>query len=155
MYLSFVTMLFFGAFFFSVCFSLLSFILSWLAAFFPFPIFSFNPSSAEWLCGVLIELYALPVDPVHWLFEWCTALHFLHQGVRPVSDTSAPGSCACSTAAGASADQLAPTHKSGKLTDKKAVILLSIVEQRSVELLGAAAALSTRLLPTLPQRSSH
>lgn len=72
----------------------------------------------------------------------------------PVSDTSASGSFACWTAAGARADQLAPTHKSGKLTDKKAVILFPIAEQPSVELLGAAA-LSTRLLPTLPRRSLH
>lgn len=67
-----------------------------------------------------------------------------------MSDTSACGSLACSTAAEARADQLAPTHKSGTLTDKKAVVLFSVAEQRSVELLGAAAfstSTSSRLAP--------
>lgn len=70
-----------------------------------------------------------------------------------MSDTAASGRFACWTAAAARADQLAPTQKSGKLPDKKAVVLFP-VERSSVELLGAAAVV-TRLLPTLPQHSSH
>lgn len=72
----------------------------------------------------------------------------------PVPDTSASGSFACSTAAGASADQLAPTQKSGKLTDKKAVVLFF---RRAAEVLNSSVQRQSFLdfFPLLPHHSSH
>lgn len=119
-------MQFFVAFFFQCVFlcSALSSLLSWLAAFFFFLPLILHPLSdcvASLLNCTLCQL----IQSTGFLNDALPCTSCTEES-GPVPDTSASGSFACWTAAGASADQLAPTQKSGKLTDKKAVILFPV-----------------------------
>lgn len=119
-------MQFFVAFFFSVCFPLLSFILSPLLAssfffFLPLILHPLSDCVASLLNCTLCQL----IQSTGFLNDALPCTSCTEES-GPVPDTSASGSLACWTAAGARADQLAPTQKSGKLSDKKAVILFSV-----------------------------